>query len=156
MSDYMTAHEVFEWLERERANRPWYQKAYWAARRPFAKAKLAVYNFFGNLVNRYQRSKYGIGYRDRWTYPSYIAGLIAHSLEIEAEEGYTYPGEERGFTAQKWKQDMLVMARHLREYQDAYNAVSYPDGWFEDLERKHRRAQKEMHRFANLFEYIGD
>lgn len=156
MSDYMTAHEVFEWLERERANRPWYKKAYWAARRPFAKAKLAVYNFFGNLVNRYQRSKFGIGYRDMWSFPAYICGVIAHAAEIQAEEGYTFPGPERGFTEEEWKEFLLTMARELREHQESYNSLDYGDGWYVEYDEKLERARVALHRFASEFDCIGD
>lgn len=153
----MTLDQLFESLEAERRNRPWYQKMIDSTYRwTWYKPRAAINDFFGNLVNRYQRSKYGIGYRDRWNFPAYFAGLVAHTATVEHEESYTYPGEERGFTEEQWHAEMSNIATVLREYREAYDATELFDGWYEDLTAKQERAEDAMKRFAALFVYVGD
>lgn len=156
MPIYMTAQEFFQELEDERAARPWYVKAYHAFRSPFARAWFKLRMVPGYFVNRYQRSKFGIGYRDMWDFSAYICGVIAHAAEIHAEEGYTFPGPERGFTEEEWKEFLLTMARELREHQESYNSLDYSDGWDVEYDKKLARARVALHRFASEFDYIGD
>lgn len=155
--NYMTLDQFFAKMDEERRNRPWYQKLVDGTYRwTIYKPRVFINDAIGNTINVFQRARYGVGHRDLWHFPGYFSGVLAHVAKLEAEESMTYPGEERGFTPEKYKKTMHEMSRILREYQEAYDAVGLEEGWYEDLEAKQKRAVKEMHRFANLFIHMGD
>lgn len=153
----MTLEEFFEYLEEGRRNRTLYQKSVnWAYRWLVYKPRITVNEFFGGLVNRYQRSKYGIGHRDMWSFPSYISGVLAHAAMLHADEGYTYPGEDRGFTPEEWKDYLRDIATALRDYQAVFEGTDHFPEWYDDFSVKQERARQALHRFAAEFEHIGD
>lgn len=159
MESYKTLDEFFEKLESERRAAPWYKKAWRGFKSVFSMAWSYISSTPGYFVNRYQRSKFGIGYQDMWHFPSYTSGLLAHAMRIQAEEGWTYPGENNGFTAEKWKKHLLDMAEDFEDYRDRWNAGFGSDlnpDWYPDYLKSQRRLEKALHRFANTFTHIGD
>lgn len=153
----MTLEEFFEFLDEERRNRSWYQRVVDAVYRwTSLKPRRAIGNFFGAVVNRHQRARYGVGYLDMRSFPSYIAGVLAHAATLQADEGYTYPGEDRGFTETEWEDYLRDIAKALREYQAAFDDTDHFPGCYDDLLGKQERARMALHRFAAEFDHIGD
>lgn len=151
----MTTQEFLDYLEHERNSRSKLRNAYLDTAAKVRRVWRTMRSWPGDIVNVLQRARYGVGYKDMWNAPSYFAGLLAHAAELE-QESYTYPGEERGFTGEEWKEYVAQIQADLREYREAFNSTDLAPGWVEDFDAKQEKARAALHRFAAEFEYWGD
>ena len=158
---FSSIHELFEFLEEERANRPWYKKAWHSAQGYYTRAFYRVHDIRGWFVNSYQRVRYGIGNADIIDFPFHNAKVTARACRWLAENAHVYPGEDRGFSETKWHAYLNSIAHDLENFDYVYN-----EAWNELDEDIHRRLEREAqalkraqgawHRYANMQLYIGD
>lgn len=124
-------------------SRSWLRKKYWRA----CGIVKDLSRLPGKIHNVYRRARYGIGPRDSFSLDTYIAKVVAQGTLDLATRNFSYPGEERGWTAEEWNLFLMELSAAMYNYS---MEDRMPDA--SDTER----AKKALHDIADVFDWMWD
>ena len=91
--------------------------------------------FFSSFREAYQRITRGFSYCDVWDFDTYLAELMAQGLNVLADDGWGYPGDEEFPTKESWEEYLHDVSNLFRFYlDDHYN--EYEKDWVATWENK--------------------
>lgn len=141
---FSSIHELFEFLEEERANRPWIVKLWEdGVARTYRRITEPMRRAPGRVINVLQRARYGFGYQDLWSYDTYLAKQISKATEDLAEIAHGYPNEFQGAgDLEAWQAWLLQVSRDLDDYADWEKSRASNENYDRGVDAMHRIADK--------------